>query len=63
MAALIIGAIYLIQRLLVMAGDPMLFDKVPVRYIFDCMDLGILAAFLTLGTVEAVVVFKEQRDE
>jgi hypothetical protein len=31
---------------------------VALRYIFDGMDLAILVAFLVLGTVEAVIVFK-----
>ena len=36
-----------------------LFDIIPLRYIFDGMDLGILVAFLVLGTLEAIKVFRE----
>ena len=61
-ASLILGAIYLIQELLIVAGDPKLFDLIPLRYIFDGMDLGILLAFVVLGTLEAVRVFREQDD-
>ena len=61
-AIIILGAIYLIQQLLIMAGDPKLFDVIPLRYIFDGMDLGILLAFIVLGTLEAVRVFREQEN-
>ena len=52
-----------IQRLLIWIGDPKLFDWVPLRYIFDVVDLGILAAFIFFGTREAVHVFREQDDD
>lgn len=58
-AILLLGAIHVIQWLVIKAGDPKLFDVIPLRYIFDGMDLGILIAFLVLGTREAVRVFKE----
>lgn len=61
--AILVGAIWLIQSLLVAQGDPKLFDWIPLRYIFDAMDLGILAAFLIFGTLEAISVFKERDDE
>jgi hypothetical protein len=54
----LLAAIVLVQRLVLQAGDPKLFDRVPLRYIFDGMDLAILVAFLVLGTLEAVMVFK-----
>jgi hypothetical protein len=55
--------IWLVQRLLVLVGDPKLFDWVPLRYIFDVVDLGILAAFLFFGTREAIDVFRESDDK
>jgi hypothetical protein len=58
-ACVLIGAIELIQLLILRAGDPKLFDIVPLRYIFDGMDLAILLAFLVVGTIEAVRVFRE----
>lgn len=59
-ALILIGAIFVIQLLLQAIGDPKLFDWLPLRYIFDGMDLGILAAFLLFGTVGAYYVFREQ---
>jgi hypothetical protein len=58
LASALIGVIYLIQLLLVTIGDPKLFDWIPLRYIFDAMDIGILAAFILFGIIEAYLVFK-----
>jgi hypothetical protein len=57
-AMLFLGVIALLQWLVLQLGDPKLFDTIPLRYIFDGMDLGILLAFLIFGTIEAVLVFK-----
>jgi hypothetical protein len=57
---LLMGVIALLQWLVLKLGDPLLFDRIPLRYIFDGMDVGILIAFVTLGTVAAVVVFRRQ---
>ena len=57
-AMLLLGVVALLQRLVLLLGDPKLFDKIPLRYIFDGMDLGILLAFVIIGTVEAVTVFR-----
>jgi hypothetical protein len=54
-----LAAIYLLQVLLKAVGDPKLFDVLPLRYIFDGMDLAILLAFIVLGTLEAIRVFRE----
>jgi len=59
-ASVPIGAIYVVQRLLTYIGDPKLFDWVPIRYIFDAMDAGILVAFIVFGTIEAIRVFHGQ---
>lgn len=59
-AVVLIGAVELVQELILKVGDPKLFDIVPLRYIFDGMDLGILLAFLVIGTLEAIDVFKER---
>lgn len=38
-------------------GDPVLFDRVPLRYFFDALDAGVLLVF-AVGTVRtAIVVF------
>ena len=58
-AAALIGAIYAIQLLLRYIGDPKLFDWIPIRYIFDAMDAGILVAFIVFGIVDAILVFRE----
>jgi hypothetical protein len=57
-AILLIAVIAVIQRRVLLIGDPKLFDVIPLRYVFDGMDLGILVAFVVLGTIEAVVVFR-----
>jgi hypothetical protein len=55
---LLLAVVALIQWLVLKVGDPKLFDVVPLRYIFDGMDVGILFAFVVLGTIEAVMVFR-----
>jgi len=55
---LLLFVVALLQRLVLQLGDPKLFDTIPLRYIFDGMDLAILIAFVVLGTVEAIMVFK-----
>jgi hypothetical protein len=62
-AFLIIGLIAAIQRALIWDGDPRLFDVVPLRYPFDAVDIGILAAFLIFGTREAMHAFRGDEDE
>jgi hypothetical protein len=57
-AMLLIGVIALIQWLVLRLGDPQLFDTIPLRYVFDGMDLGILVAFVVVGTIHAVIVFR-----
>ena len=59
-ASVLIGAIHVVQWLVVLTGDHKLFDVIPLRYVFDGMDAGILLAFVVLGTMEAVRVFREQ---
>jgi hypothetical protein len=60
---LIVGLFAAIQRAIMWDGDPKLFDFFPLRYIFDAVDIGILAVFLTFGTIEAIQVFRENDDE
>jgi hypothetical protein len=62
-AFLIIGLSEAIKRALLWDGDPKLFDFVPLRYIFDAVDIGILAVFLIFGTIEAIRVFRENEDD
>jgi hypothetical protein len=58
-ALIIIGGIYVIQTLLLHMGNPKLFDRIPVKYIFDAMDVFVLIVFVVFGTAEAYVVFQE----
>jgi hypothetical protein len=58
---LLIAVIHGIQWLVILAGDPKLFDVIPLRYILDGMDLGLLLVFVVLGTTEAVRVFREPK--
>jgi hypothetical protein len=58
-ALLIIGLISFIQYVLKFDGDPKLFDVVPLRYLFDVMDIAILLLFLVFGTLEGIQVFRE----
>lgn len=62
-ACVLIGAIEVVQYILLHLGDPKLFDTIPLRFIFDGMDLAILVAFVVLGTLEAISVFKERKDD
>jgi hypothetical protein len=62
-ALLLLAVIVIIQWAVLQVGDPKLFDKIPLRYIFDGMDLGILVAFVILGTAEAIAVFRVRRSQ
>jgi len=41
------------------ANDPMLYDKFPVRYLFDTMDVIIIATYIFYGWQEAARSFRE----
>jgi hypothetical protein len=59
-AMLLLGAVALIQWLVLQLGEPKLFGIIPLGYVFDSMDLGILIAFIVIGTAEAIVVFRRK---
>ena len=61
-ALVLIGAIEGAQMALHAAGDPKLLDLVPIRYIFDAMDLALLALFFVFGTVSMYRAFKGKKD-
>jgi len=61
-AVLIIGAITVVQRVLIAAGDPVILEVIRVRYIFDIMDLGVLVMFLVFGTISAYMSFRDETD-
>ena len=58
-ALLLITAIETVSAWLRHAGDPKLWDWIPVRYLFDTMDLAILIVFICYGTIEAIRAFRE----
>jgi hypothetical protein len=59
-ASILIGGIYLIQHLILLVGDPNLYDRFPLRYVFDTMELGVIGPFLVLGTLETISVFRKE---
>jgi hypothetical protein len=58
-ALVIIAGIHLIQSALAFLGNPLLFGLVPVKYIFDAVDVFVLLEFVVFGSMEAYVVFME----
>ena len=58
-ALLIVGGIYLIQSALSYLGNPLLFDVIPIKYVFDALDIFVVIEFVVFGTMEAYVVFLE----
>lgn len=58
-ALVIIGGIHLVQSALAFVGNPLLFGLVPVKYIFDAVDVFVLLEFVVFGSMEAYVVFME----
>lgn len=57
-ASVLIGCIEIIRLGLKALGNPLLFDRFPVRYIFDAMDFGILVVFGFFGVIGAWAVLK-----
>jgi len=39
------------------SADPLLFDQLPLRYLFHTMDVCVIAVFICKGTIEAIRVF------
>lgn len=60
---LLISVIYIAQYVLRRLGDPYLLDFLPLRYIFDVMDIGLSALFLVFGTISTYHAFKEGENE
>ncbi|MGO9770422.1 MAG: hypothetical protein ACLPSW_12870 [Roseiarcus sp.] len=62
-AGIALAAVKATKWLVGVADHPKLFDLVSIEYLFDAMDLGILAAFFILGTREVVWVLKARANE
>jgi hypothetical protein len=58
-AVMFIWAIWLVQISLTAVGDPRLFDVMPVRFVFDAIDVGIGLAFFLFGILEVCVIYRE----
>jgi hypothetical protein len=61
LAALVVVAIKLLEWLLHFlwgATDPLLFDRFPIRYLFDAMDGGVILVFVCYGIIEAFRAFR-----
>lgn len=56
----LIAVIEVVRWALSRLDDPKLFDFIPLRYVFDAMDMGILIVFLIMGTFHAVAVFRAE---
>jgi hypothetical protein len=44
-------------------SDPLFFDKLPVRYFFDAMEVGVLTIWIWYALVEAIIVLRERMDQ
>ena len=53
---------YAAHYLILATGDPKLFDAVPLRYLFDAMDAGLIVSYIALGTIGAFLAFRERSD-
>jgi hypothetical protein len=58
-AMLLIGAISIVSAWLHDRGDPTFFDRIPVRYFFEAVDIAILVVFTVFAIIDAVKAFRE----
>jgi len=49
----------MVMHLLWQDGNPMLFDTVPLRYLFHAADVAVIIVYLWYGTMQAVKAFRE----
>ncbi len=56
------GGLYL-HRLVVENGDELLYDRVPLRYIVDTMDLAVLGSYIVFGTRSFARAIKKEDEE
>jgi hypothetical protein len=63
-ALLLVGVIYVVREVTIGAGDPRLFEKVPIRYIFDGLDAFAIFVVTVAFIIEAVQMVRwEIRNE
>ena len=58
-AVVLISGVTLVNVLLEQLGNPKLFHRVDLSYVFDGIDLLLLLVFGVFGVSEAITVFKE----
>lgn len=49
-AIILLSGGLLMHHIVVEYGDPKLYDLVPLRYVVDTIDLGVLGAYIVFGT-------------
>lgn len=59
LALLLITGVWVIKHWLLAIGDPRLFDWMPMRYLFDALDLGVIVSFMLFGGMEVFLLFQE----
>ena len=62
LALLVILSIYGVERLIAYLWgehDPLLLDRVPLRYFFDAIDIGVLMMFGIRGIIAAYRAFED----
>lgn len=60
--AVVLIGIWLIEQLLHLlwgTHEPLLFDRFPIRYLFETMDGGVLVVFACAGVIAAIRAFME----
>jgi hypothetical protein len=57
LAVLLIWAVWVIKENLTATGDPKLFDVIPLGYVFDAIELGIVIAFFLVGATELYFLY------
>jgi hypothetical protein len=62
LAGIVITCIWVFWRLfhwLWSADDPLLFDRFPLRYLFDAMDAGVVLVFAFYGVISAAKALRD----
>ena len=57
-ACVIIVTLTIVSALLKLVGEPKLFGRFPLSYVFDGIDVIMLVAFGAFGIIDAIKVFR-----
>lgn len=63
LVAVLIGGIEVVRYLVHLIGNPLFYDKIPIGYIFDTVELGILVPLVILVPLEALGVFRKKKGD